>query len=116
MHWSVAEMINFSAGAMEAAADEAAGLLKILSNPARLRLLCALLNGERSVGELEVALGSSQSYVSGQLARMRAEELVIGRRQGRIIRYRIADPRLVPILERLYEVFCPPPDAGSAAG
>lgn len=91
-----------------AAADEAAAVLKALSNPARLRLLCALVPGEKSVGELETVLGASQSYVSGQLARLRAEGLVSTDREGRIIRYSLADPRITPILERLYEVFCNP--------
>lgn len=94
---------------MARAADDAAEVLKVLSNPARLRLLCALLPGERCVGELEVALGASQSYVSGQLARMRADGFVTCDRDGRTIRYRLADPRIGPILERLYEVFCPKP-------
>ncbi len=92
--------------ALGRAADAAAEMLKTLSNPARLRLLCALLPGELSVGELEQALGASQSYVSGQLARMRAEGLVSCDRDGRTIRYKLADPRLGPVLERLYEVFC----------
>lgn len=94
--------------ALDRAADAAAEMLKVLSNPARLRLLCALLPGERSVGELELALGASQSYVSGQLARLRAEGLVACDRDGRSVRYRLHDPRLAPLLERLYEVFCAP--------
>jgi len=93
---------------MDAAAHEAAAVLKMLSNPQRLRLLCALLEGERSVSELEVALGASQSYVSGQLARLREQGLVSACREGRTIRYSLADPRVTPILERLYEVFCAP--------
>lgn len=91
---------------MAEAADRAADMLKTLSNPARLRLLCALLPGAQTVGELEVALGASQSYVSGQLARMRAEGLVRCDREGRAMHYRLADPRIRPIIERLYEVFC----------
>lgn len=94
------------ANAMDAAADEAAELLKVLANPARLRIMCALLPGEQCVGDIEEALGASQSYVSGQLAKMRAEGLVSATREGRVIRYRIADQRVHPILERLYEVFC----------
>ncbi|MCC7321926.1 MAG: winged helix-turn-helix transcriptional regulator [Rubellimicrobium sp.] len=93
-------------GALDRAADEAAALLKMLSNPARLRILCALLPGERCVGELEDLLGASQSYVSGQLARMRAEGLVACERDGRTIRYRLEDARLGPVLERLHDVFC----------
>ncbi|APO86196.1 MULTISPECIES: helix-turn-helix transcriptional regulator [unclassified Marivivens] len=103
--------LAITAEAMDKAADEAAEVMKVLSNPARLRILCALLPGERCVGELEEMLGASQSYVSGQLARMRSEGLVSCDREGRTIRYRLADPRVGPILERLYEVFCPVPAA-----
>lgn len=92
--------------AMDASANEAAAVLKMLSNPQRLRLLCALLDGPRSVGELEEALGASQSYVSGQLAKLRQEGLVEATRDGRSIHYALSDPRVTPILERLYEVFC----------
>lgn len=99
--------LTTTATGMNEAADEAAEVLKVLSNPARLRILCALLPGERCVGELEEVLGASQSYVSGQLARMRTEGLVTCDRDGRTIRYRLQDPRIRPILERLYEVFCP---------
>ena len=98
--------MTFAADPLTAAADEASELLKVLSNPARLRLLCALMPEERCVSELEDLLGASQSYVSGQLARMRAEGLVSCSRDGRTIRYRIADDRVRPILERLYDVFC----------
>jgi len=93
---------------MDAAAQEAAVVLKMLSNPQRLRLLCALLEGDRSVGELETALGATQSYVSGQLARLREQGLVSASREGRTIRYSLSDPRVTPILERLYDVFCAP--------
>jgi ArsR family transcriptional regulator len=92
--------------AMDAAANEAAGVLKMLSNPQRLRLLCALLDGPRSVGELEASLDASQSYVSGQLAKLRQENLVDATRDGRTIYYSLSDPRVTPILERLYDVFC----------
>jgi len=101
---------RIDSAALERAAGEAAEMLKVLANPARLRILCALLSGERTVVELEEALGASQSYVSGQLARMRAEGMVAPARDGRQVRYRLADPRLGPILERLYEVFCRPAD------
>ena len=92
---------------MEAAADDAAAMLKSLSNPRRLRLLCAMVQNPMSVGELEAAIGASQSYVSGQLLRLRAEGLVTCDRDGRTMRYSLADARVRPILERLYDVFCP---------
>ena len=97
----------FRIEALDAAAEEAAGVMKALSNPGRLRILCALVPGEKSVGELEEALGASQSYVSGQLLRLRGDGLVECERDGRMVRYRLSDPRVRPVLERLYEVFCP---------
>lgn len=92
---------------MDAAAQDAADLMKALSNPGRLRILCALVPGRMSVGQLEQALGASQSYVSGQLLRLRNEGLVNCKREGRSQLYSLADPRVRPILERIYEVFCP---------
>ena len=92
---------------MDAAAEDAAAMLKALSNPGRLRILCALVPQDLTVGELERSLGQSQSYVSGQLLKLRGEGLVACDRDGRIMRYRLADARVRPVLERLYEVFCP---------
>jgi DNA-binding transcriptional ArsR family regulator len=81
--------------------------MRSLSNPARLRLLCELVDGERSVGELESALGLGQAYVSQQLARLRGEALVEARRDGRAMLYSLKDPRVRPVLEALYAAFCP---------
>jgi ArsR family transcriptional regulator len=99
--------VEILADPMDAAAGEAADMLKALSNPGRLRILCALVPGDMTVGDLEVALGASQSYVSGQLLRLRNEGLVMCNRDGRSMRYRLADPRVRPLLERVYELFCP---------
>jgi DNA-binding transcriptional ArsR family regulator len=99
--------IEIMADPMDAAAEEAAEMLKALSNPGRLRILCALVPGDMTVGALEQALGASQSYVSGQLLRLRSEGLVACDRKGRAMHYRLADPRVRPLLERVYEVFCP---------
>ena len=95
-----------NADSMDAAAHEAAAVLKMLSNPQRLRLLCALLDQDRSVGELEELLGARQSYVSAQLAKLRDQGLVSAERDGRTVRYALSDKRVIPIIERLYEVFC----------
>jgi ArsR family transcriptional regulator len=92
---------------MADAADEAATMLKALSNPSRLLLLCQLVEREKSVGELEVALDLSQAYVSQQLARLRAEGLVAATRDGRIVRYRLADTRIAPVIQTIYEQYCP---------
>ncbi|MFT6074504.1 MAG: ArsR family transcriptional regulator [Yoonia sp.] len=92
---------------MDEAAVEAADMMKALSNPGRLRILCALVPGDMTVGELEEAVNASQPYVSGQLLKLRADGLVSCERDGRSMRYRLADPRVRPMLERVYQVFCP---------
>ena len=99
--------VQLLADPMDESATEAADLLKSLSNPGRLRILCALVPGDLSVSELETALGASQSYVSGQLLRLRNEGLVACERDGRSMRYSLSDPRIRPLLERIYELFCP---------
>lgn len=107
MSLTVTESDTQTPDPMEAAAEEAAAVLKSLSNPKRLRLLCALAPGPMTVGELEQTIGASQSYVSGQLLRLRSEGIVASERDGRIMRYELTDPRVRPVLECLYDVFCP---------
>jgi len=98
---------DLMADRMDAAAADAAEMMKALANTGRLRILCMLVPGEMTVGEIETALGESQSYVSGQLLKLRNEGLVSCERDGRRMLYRLSDPRVRPILERIYEVFCP---------
>ena len=93
---------------MADAAEAAAGCLRALSNPSRLLLLCQLVETEKSVSELESALGLNQAYVSQQLARLRGEGMVAATREGRTVRYRIADERVTPLLVVLYQQFCRP--------
>lgn len=83
-------------------AMDAARLLKAIGNPSRLRILQELATAPRQVSDLEAALGLGQAYVSQQLARLRAEGVVIGDRIGRTVRYRIVDARIEPVLEVLY--------------
>lgn len=92
---------------MALAAEEAAGVMRALSNPSRLLILCQLVEREKSVGELEAALDLGQAYVSQQLARLRSEGLVAATREGRVMRYRLADTRVRPIIQTLYDQYCP---------
>ncbi|MEM9477341.1 MAG: metalloregulator ArsR/SmtB family transcription factor [Pseudomonadota bacterium] len=94
---------------MAMAAEEAAGVLKALSNPSRLLILCQLAEGEHTVGEIETALDLGQAYVSQQLARLREEGLVVATRDGRQMRYRIADNRVAPVIAAIYAEYCPQP-------
>ena len=89
-------------------ADRASEFLKSMANPQRLRILCLIMEGERSVGEIAEAIGANQSSVSQNLALMRREGLVAPRRDGQTIYYRLAEKKLVKVLKLLTEMFCPP--------
>jgi ArsR family transcriptional regulator len=87
-------------------ATEAAQFLKALANPSRLVILCQLIDGERSVGELEELLGVRQPSLSQQLARLRADGLVNTRRDSKRIYYSLASKEAEIVISALYRLFC----------
>ena len=87
-------------------ATTASNFLKAISHEGRLMILCHLVTGEKSVTELEDLLSARQAAVSQQLSRLRLEGLVIPRRDGKAIYYRLADERPRRILEVVYDLFC----------
>jgi ArsR family transcriptional regulator len=87
-------------------ADDAAAFLKALAHSGRLRLLCHLAHGEKSVGELERLIGARQAAVSQQLARLREEGMVRTRRDGKTVYYALADGRVARTVALLHELFC----------
>jgi DNA-binding transcriptional ArsR family regulator len=91
---------------MKTAASSACRLMKVLSNPDRLMLLCQLSQGEKRVGELEEILGIVQPTLSQQLTVLRDEELVSTRRDGKNIYYQIASPQALAVMDVLYAQFC----------
>ena len=90
----------------QANALRAAKLLKAMSNPARLVILCQLADSERSVGELERAVGLSQSGISQHLAVLRREGVVASRRVRQTVLYSLASREVVAVMGTLYSVFC----------
>ena len=93
---------------MRAAADEASELLKALSNQHRLLILCQLIEGEKSVGQLAEFLGIRDSTVSQHLALLRRERIIAGRRDGQTIWYRIESGPARAVMEVLYGAYCSP--------
>ena len=94
--------------AMAESARDATAMLKALSHEGRLMILCYLAHGEKSVTELEDILSMRQSAVSQQLARLRADNLIEARRDGKTIFYSIKDERAHQIMALVYELFCGP--------
>jgi len=87
-------------------AREASGLLKTLGNEHRLLILCTLLEGERSVGDLVDKIGLSQSALSQHLARLRRDGLVRTRRASQTIYYRMEGSEAPAVLATLHRLYC----------
>ncbi len=97
---------------MRRSAGEATAALRVLAHEDRLLLLCQLSQAELTVGQLEQQLDIHQPSLSQQLGVLRREGLVQTRRQGKYIYYRIADQRVLMILQTLYEQYCEPETHG----
>jgi DNA-binding transcriptional ArsR family regulator len=93
---------------MRASADQASGLLKALSNRHRLLIVCQLVEGEHSVGELAESLGLRHSTVSQHLALLRKDGVVADRRDAQTIWYAIASQPARQVVAVLYHAFCGP--------
>lgn len=98
--------MKIDAEAMQLAVDEACELLKAMSNRHRLLILCQLVDGEKSVGQLAEFLGIRDSTVSQHLALLRKDRLIAGRRDGQTIWYRIESDAARQMMDVLYGHFC----------
>lgn len=97
------------AAAMATQAEAAADLLKTLGNAQRLRILCLLVEGEHSVGEINAHVPLSQSALSQHLAILRDQTLVETRREAQTIFYRLAEGPARTLLGTLHDLYCPTP-------
>lgn len=93
---------------LESNAERAASLLKSMGSPRRLLILCQLVEGEKAVGELEKAVGLSQSALSQHLAVLRHKGYVSTRRAGQSIYYSLSGNEVRSILNSLYMLYCSP--------
>lgn len=86
--------------------QEASGLLKAMSNEHRLLILCNLVEGEKTVRELETLVGLRQTTLSQHLARLRYEGLVSTRRSAQNIYYSISSNEGNQLLDAIHGMFC----------
>lgn len=84
----------------------AAALMGMLASEARLRILCRLLEGERSVGELARVCRLPQPTMSQQLKRLKEAGLVEGRREGQTIYYAVRGGKVAAVLHTLHRLYC----------
>lgn len=99
-------MRNTVTKAILAKCDDVSQILKSLSHPVRLKVLCQVIDEEKSVNELTEFCGISQSAMSQFLNRMRAEGIVSSRRDGTHVYYGIGNPKLVKLLRAIKEIYC----------
>lgn len=97
---------EFDLDSMRASASRTCGMLKTLSNPDRLLLLCQISKGERCVSDLEETLDIHQPTLSQQLGVLRDEGLVTTRRDGKRIYYSMASMEALAVMQVLYDQFC----------
>jgi DNA-binding transcriptional ArsR family regulator len=101
--------------AMQERAEEASRLLRTLANAQRLRVLCLLVGGEMTVGQINEQLPDlSQSALSQHLAKLREEGMVSTRRESQTIWYRLVEGPAQTMIATLYAVYCEPGGQGSA--
>ena len=82
-----------------------AEFFKALGHPMRIVLLESLRAGEKSVHELQTALGIDQASVSRQLAVLRTRNIVEDRKEGTTVYYRVSDPAVFQLLDVAREIF-----------
>ena len=93
---------------LQASAEQAAALLKAMSNPKRLLILCMLCGSPgTSAGELARATGLSPSATSQHLARMREEGLIDSTREAQRILYFIKNDAVHQLISTLKSLYCP---------
>lgn len=78
--------------------ERAANLFRALGEPSRLRLLSRLIDGSRCVGELAKAENEAMSTISQRLRVLRAENIVVRRRQGKHIHYGLVDRHITNLV------------------
>ena len=106
---------NSNVEALVENAERAAQLLRSIGSKWRLLVLCQLVKGEKSVGQLESIIGLSQSALSQHLTVLRHNGLVKTRREAQMIFYSLNGPEVSAILSTLYGLYCGAPPVKRAA-
>lgn len=82
-----------------------ADFFKALAHPLRIKILEVLVDGEKSVNEIQSAIGSEGSAVSQQLIILRSKNIVVGVKDGNRVIYSLRDPLIVDLLRVAKQIF-----------
>ncbi|MBL1259744.1 MAG: winged helix-turn-helix transcriptional regulator [Thiotrichaceae bacterium] len=88
--------------------EQTSMVLKALSHPLRLKILCMLGDGigEVAVQEIVASTGASQSNISQHLSIMKGKGIIKARKDGNRVLYRLSDSRMVELFRMMQEVIC----------
>lgn len=87
---------------------EMADFLQGFSNAVRVQIMCALRDGEKSVGEIATVVGAKQSNISQQLHVLTSKGYVVKRREERNIYYRVERTEIFAVMEQIFRMVCRP--------
>jgi len=91
---------------LEKTAKQVSGIMKLMSAPNRLMILCQLVEEEKCVGDLCQLLNMKPPAMSQQLSILRREGILSYRREGQTIYYFINDENILKLITFLYETYC----------
>ena len=91
---------------LEEKVEAVSNLLKSIAHPLRLKILCKLLDGEKTVGEIQSMVLTSNANISQHLAKLRHHGIIASRKESNFIYNRIADQRFVDLVDTLQNLFC----------
>ncbi|MCI5130552.1 MAG: ArsR family transcriptional regulator [Candidatus Electrothrix sp. EH2] len=92
---------------MENQIDDLAVLLKSISHPIRLKILCLLQDKELTVSEIREEVATSGANISQHLNIMRNQGVIGSRKESNFIYNRIIDERVIELMKTMKQLFCP---------
>jgi ArsR family transcriptional regulator len=87
--------------------DALAKILKSMSHPIRLKILCLLQNRELSVGDIRDQVETTNANISQHLNILRAQGIIDFRKESNFIYNRITDKRIIDMMTKMQKLFCP---------
>ena len=87
--------------------DVISKLLKSMSHPIRLKILCLLQDREMSVGDIREQVKTTNANVSQHLNILRSQGIIDFRKDANFIYNRITDQRILELIQKMQQLFCP---------
>ncbi len=100
------ELIDLNLFDQEDNIERAVRTLKVLAHPARLKIVCLLQFGEHSVQSLEKQTGVAQATLSQHLSVLKDRGVVMSRRDGHFMFYRLSSDDMRDLFQVIRRVFC----------